>query len=182
MNQLISDLINYTRIELVEKEYKKTDLNVLIKKTTQDLKDIIIDKDVTIESTILPELTVIPYQIQQLFSNLISNSVKYSKPDVRPEIKIEAREATAMEIEEIKGNPEISYLKIIFRDNGIGFSKEYQKRIFDPFYKLHSRDEYQGSGMGLTLSKKIVENHKGFITASSEVNKGTTINLYFPLQ
>lgn len=182
MNQLISDLINYTKIDLIEKEYKKTDLNTLIKKTIQDMKGIIANKNAVIDITALPELTVIPYQMQQLFTNLISNAVKYSKPGVRPEIKIEAREATAMEIEEIKGNPEISYLKIIFRDNGIGFSKEYQKRIFDPFYKLHSRDEYQGSGMGLTLSKKIVENHKGFITASSEVNKGTTINLYLPLQ
>lgn len=181
MSQLVADLINYTRIEVIEKEYKKTDLNLLIKKTVQDMKDVITDKNAVIDSTILPELNVIPYQIQQLFTNLISNAIKYSKPDVQPEIKIEAQEATPTEIEEINGNPDALYSKIIIRDNGIGFGKEYENRIFDPFYRLHSHDEYQGSGIGLTLSKKIVENHKGFITARSEVNKGTAISLYLPL-
>lgn len=182
MSQLVADLINYTQIELKEKEYKRTDLNVLIKKAVQDMKDIITQKNAVIDSTNLPQLTVIPYQMQQLFTNVISNAVKYSKPDVQPEIKIEARQATAMEIEEIKGDPDISYSKIIISDNGIGFGKEYENRVFDPFYRLHSQDEYPGSGIGLTLSKKIVENHKGFITASGEVNKGTTINLYLPQQ
>ncbi|MEO8237642.1 MAG: CheR family methyltransferase [Flavobacterium sp.] len=182
MSQLILDIINYTQIELIEKQYKKTDLNVVVKKTIQDLKDTITEKNAIIDSTNLPELDVIPYQIQQLFTNLISNAIKYSRPDIQPEIKIDVQEATATEIEEIMGNPHVFYIKIIIRDNGIGFGREYENRIFDPFYRLHSHDEYQGSGIGLTLSKKIVENHKGFITVSSTINRGTTFNLYFPQQ
>ncbi|MEP7092862.1 MAG: ATP-binding protein [Flavobacterium sp.] len=180
MSQLILDIINYTQIELIEKQYKKTDLNVVVKKVVQDMKDTITEKNAIIDSTNLPELDVIPYQIQQLFTNLISNAIKYSRPDIQPEIKIDVQEATATEIEEIMGNPHVFYIKIIIRDNGIGFGREYENRIFDPFYRLHSHDEYQGSGIGLTLSKKIVENHKGFITVSSTINRGTTFNLYFP--
>jgi two-component system CheB/CheR fusion protein len=181
MSQLISDLIDYSRIGLVEKQFKKTNLNVLMKKTIQDMKDVLADKNAVITITDLPELNVIPFQIQQLFTNLISNAVKYSREGVQPEIKINAQPPTANEIKGITQNSDVDYVKITVQDNGIGFGKEYQNRIFDPFYRLHSHDEYQGSGFGLTLSKKIVENHKGFINASSEVNKGTVINLYLPL-
>jgi two-component system CheB/CheR fusion protein len=183
MSQLITDLINYSRANFLEKEYKKIDLNLLLKKTVSDLKDTITEKKASVSVSIgsIPLLNVIPYQIQQLFTNLITNSIKYSKKDIAPELKIEAQQSSAEEIIEMDGNPETKYLKINVTDNGIGFDKEYATRIFDPFYRLHNKNEYNGNGLGLTLVKKIVTNHSGFIKASSEINRGTTMSVYIPI-
>ncbi|MDR7208742.1 CheR family methyltransferase [Flavobacterium piscis] len=181
MSQLIADLINYSRINFIEKEYKKTDLNLLLKKTLNDLKDTINEKDASISLSPLPQLNIIPYQIQQLFTNLITNSIKYTKEDDTPQIKIETDRPSTEEIIEIGGNPEINYAKICVADNGIGFNKDYETRIFEPFYRLHNNDQYSGSGLGLTLVKKIVANHHGFIRASSKQNLGTTMSIYIPL-
>ena len=181
MSQLIADLIEYSRINFVEKEFKKTDLNILLKKITADIKDIILEKNAIITILPFPQLNVIPYQIQQLFTNLILNSIKYTKEGTIPEIKIETKQPSTEEILENGGNKNNNYVKICVSDNGIGFSQEYASRIFDPFYRLHNNDQYHGSGLGLTLVKKIVINHNGFITVSSKVNQGTTIYIYLPL-
>lgn len=181
MSQLVTDLINYSRINFIEKEFKKTDLNLLLKKTIGDMKEVIAEKNVIITIDSFPQLSVIPYQIQQLFTNLISNSIKYTKENVVPEIKIETTQPSYEEIVEIGGDPEINYIKICVSDNGIGFGKNYETKIFDPFYRLHSADQYNGSGLGLTLVKKIVDNHEGFIKASSKIGHGTIMTIYLPL-
>ena len=158
-------------------------MNFLLKKTISDLKDTITEKkaSVTVSIDSTPQLNLIPYQIQQLFTNLISNSIKYTKKDIVPEIKIETQQSSVDEIVEIHGNPEIKYIKINVIDNGIGFEKEYSDRIFQPFYRLHNKNEYSGNGLGLTLVKKIVANHSGFIKASSAPNAGTTMSVYIPM-
>lgn len=181
MNQLVTDLIDYSRINLNEKESKKTDLNVLLKKIIADLKDYILEKNAIITVAALPQVNVIPHQMQKLFNNLIINALKYSKEDVIPQIKIETEEPSKEDITEIGGNPALNYIKINVSDNGIGFSTEYKTKIFEPFYRLHSNDQYTGSGLGLTLSKKIVSDHNGFLTATSQVNHGTTFSIYIPL-
>ncbi|PWB22635.1 CheR family methyltransferase [Flavobacterium sp. HTF] len=181
MSQLITDLINYSRVNFVENEYTETDLNVLLKKIIADLKDNIAEKNATITVSPLPKLKVIPYQIQQLFINLIMNSMKYISEGTSPNIKIETKETSKEEIIEIGGNTELNYAKICITDNGIGISKEYVHKIFDPFYRFHSNDQYKGSGLGLTIVKKIVSNHHGFITLSSEINTGTTFYIYIPV-
>ena len=181
MSQLITDLINYSRINFIEKEYKKTDMNLLLKKTLADLKDTISEKNAVITITPFPQLNVIPYQIQQLFTNLITNSIKYAKEGVPPEIKIEIHDPSTEEIIEIGGDSEIHYVKVCVYDNGIGFGKDYAKRVFDPFYRLHNNDQYSGSGLGLTLVKKIVTNHHGFIKAASKPNTGTAMFIYIPM-
>lgn len=180
LSQLISDLINYSRINYIEKEYKLTDMNLLLKKTLGDLKDTIKEKNAVIAFSTFPQLNVIPYQIQQLFTNLITNSIKYARESIVPEIKMEPQEPSIEEIIEIGGNPEIKYVKIAVTDNGIGFGKEYETRIFDPFYRLHNNDQYSGSGLGLTIVNKIVANHHGFIKAVSTLNYGTTMLIYIP--
>jgi two-component system CheB/CheR fusion protein len=182
MSQLIADLIDYTRINFVEKEYKKTDLNVLLKKTMSDIKDIVLEKNAVIEIAPFPQLKVIPYQIQQLFTNLILNAVKYTKEGVVPQIKIETQKSSVDEILEIGGNKDINYLKISISDNGIGFDQEFDAKIFEPFYRLHNNNQYHGSGLGLTLVKKITDNHHGFITVRSKVNEGTVFYVYLPMQ
>ncbi|MEO6177045.1 MAG: CheR family methyltransferase [Flavobacterium circumlabens] len=181
MSHLINDLINYSKINFIEKEFKSTDMNLLLRKTVTDLKDSITEKNAVITLNVLPLLNVIPYQIQQLFTNLISNSIKYTKEGVVPEIKIESTQPSEEELLEIGANAETKYIKISVSDNGIGFGKEYEDRIFAPFYRLHNKDQYTGNGLGLTLVKKIVENHHGFIQAKSIPNEGTKMYLYLPM-
>jgi two-component system CheB/CheR fusion protein len=179
MQQLITDLIGYTRITLPETDYKTTNLNVLVKKVVSEMHDAISEKKASVTIEALPELTVLPYQIRQLFSNLISNAVKYAKEDTSPEIKIWESQPSKEEIKTLGGNPEIPYFKVNVSDNGIGFNEEEAKRIFEPFYRLHSKDKYKGSGLGLTLVKKIMTNHLGFATVTSQPEAGTTFHLYF---
>jgi len=181
MSQLITDLINYSRINFIEKEYKKTDINLLLKKTLSDMKELIAEKKAIIKVDPIPQLNVISYQIQQLFTNLISNSIKYTKEDVVPEIKIETDYPSNEEMAAIGGNPEVNYVKICIIDNGIGFGKSYESKIFNPFFRLHNNDQYSGTGLGLTLVKQIVANHHGLIIASSKINEGTSMIIYLPL-
>lgn len=181
MSQLIADLINYSRINFTEKKFKKTDFNLLVKKTLNDIKDSIEEKKavVTVDITV-NSINAIAFQIQQLLTNLILNSIKYSKANVAPEISIKTTKASSKEIINLGGNPEKEYIKICVADNGIGFDKDFESRIFEPFYRLHGKGEYAGSGLGLTLVKKIVSNHNGFIKASSKIDIGTTMNIYLP--
>ncbi|MES2574432.1 MAG: chemotaxis protein CheB [Bacteroidota bacterium] len=181
MSQLINDLISYSRANILDKQYKKTDMNALLKKTIGDLKDTISEKKAIVSVASIPQLKVIPHQIQQLFTNLITNSIKYTKEGIVPEIKIENEQPSDEEIIEMGGNPEINYVKINVTDNGIGFDKEFETRIFDPFYRLHNKSEYNGNGLGLALVKKIVTNHNSFIKAISKINLGTTMSIYIPL-
>jgi len=180
MSQLITDLINYSRINFIEKEFKKTDINLLLKKTINDMKDVIAEKNAIVITDPIPQLTVIPYQIQQLFTNLISNSIKYAKENVVPEIKISSQQPTNEEITEVGGNLQTHYVKICVMDNGIGIAENYETKIFEPFYRLHNSDQYSGSGLGLTLVQKIVNNHHGFIKVSSKANEGTNMIIYLP--
>ncbi|MFA9191598.1 CheR family methyltransferase [Flavobacterium sp. FZUC8N2.13] len=181
LSQLINDVIDYSKVIFLEKKYIKTDLNSLLKKNIKDLKDVIIKKNAVVSVMSFPELNVIPNQIQQLFTNLITNSIKYSKEDVVPEIQIETQQPSSEEIIEIGGNPEIDYVKICVIDNGIGFDKGHESKIFEPFYRLHTNSYQKGSGLGLTLVKKIVANHRGFIKVISEINLGTTMVIYIPV-
>ncbi|MHC0441719.1 CheR family methyltransferase [Flavobacterium sp. 3-210] len=180
MSQLITDLIEYTKINFQQKEFKKTDLNALLKKINSNLKSEIVLKGAIINIAPLPKLNVIPSQMKQLFKNLIKNSLAYSRPDIIPEINIESSQPDEAEILELGGNPAITYVKICFTDNGIGFQQEYENKIFVPFYRLHNNDQYTGSGLGLAVSQKIVLNHRGFIKASGRINKGTVICVYLP--
>ncbi len=179
MSQLITDLIGYSRTNSIEKEFKKTNMNTLLNKTLQDLKDDISEAEAVVSVKNIPVLSVIPYQIQQLFSNLIMNSIKYKKEGIAPRITIESEKATVDEIIALKGDPKANYVKIKISDNGIGFNQEYAEKIYQPFYRLHSKNSYRGTGLGLTLVKKIVVNHNGFIQAISEINVGTQFYIYF---
>lgn len=180
LNQLIEDLVNYSKINFAEKQFKITDLNLLLKKTTADLKGIITQHKANIIADPLPSLNIIPDQIQQLFTNLISNSIKYAKEDTVPEIKIGITNPSDEELIALEANPETEYVKLFVSDNGIGINKDFESLIFNPFYKLHSNNQQYGSGLGLTLVQRIVSNHRGMIKVSSEPGKGTTVFIYLP--
>lgn len=180
MRILIEDLLQFSRTNKTEKIFEDADLNLLLENAKQELTQIIEEKQAIIESSELPTLKVIPFQIQQLFINLIGNSLKYSKENSTPIIKITCSKIVAND-DEFLPNNNMKYYKIIVEDNGIGFDQEYVKKIFILFSRLHNKNEYEGTGIGLAICKKIVENHQGFIFAKGVLNQGAAFFIYLPI-
>ena len=179
MRVLIDDLLQFSRTNKAEKVFENSDLNGLLENAKQELGQLIEDKNAIIENTELPTVNVIPFQMQQLFINLIGNSLKYSKKNVIPRIKIESSLITATD-EELLPNTKDKFYKISVEDNGIGFEQEYANKIFILFNRLHNKNQFDGTGIGLAICKKIVENHKGYIFAEGHPNEGSTFTIYLP--
>lgn len=178
MRILIDDLLQYSRTTKNEKIFEKASLNELLDNAKIDLAQYIEEKGATIQSDKLPEAILIPFQIQQLFINLIGNSLKYSKEKVKPKIKISYKKVTALDEKQIPKNTKDKFHKITFEDNGIGFEQEYAEKIFVLFNRLHNKRDYAGTGIGLAICKKIVENHKGYIFAEGMPGKGAVFTIY----
>jgi hypothetical protein len=182
MRSLIDDLLQYSRTNKAEKVLEKVDVNILLENAKQDLAEVILEKNAVITSDTFPVMKVIPFQVQQLFFNLIGNSIKYSSPDKSPVIKLSYDKIAADDAPEIKRPKYSTYHKIEINDNGIGFDPEYSEKIFELFSRLHNKDDFSGTGIGLSICKKIVENHEGFIFANSVKNVGSTFTFYLPLK
>ncbi|MGQ7946857.1 PAS domain-containing protein [Flavobacterium sp. WC2509] len=182
MRVLINDLLQYSKANRSEKNLVKTNLNEVLKDSLIELSQTIEDKKAIINYTELPTINGIPFQIQQLFSNLLSNSLKYSKEDVSPIIDISCSKVLAKTQSILNDKSTKEYYKITCSDNGIGFEQEQSKKIFLLFNRLHGKTEYHGTGVGLAICEKIVENHKGYIFANSKVNEGATFTIYFPVR
>jgi two-component system CheB/CheR fusion protein len=180
MQQLIQDLLTFSRVSAAERKFETIDLNTIIAEVKRDFKEEIAEKQAVIEMKDSCKVHIIPFQFRQLMHNLIGNALKFSNPKTPPIIKIISRnfKNENLEIEGLLPQKEYCHISII--DNGIGFENEYSTKIFEVFQKLHSKDEYKGSGIGLAIVKKIVDNHKGLITATGELNKGATFNIYIP--
>ncbi|MGV9004940.1 CheR family methyltransferase [Flavobacterium sp.] len=183
MQTLIQDLLNYSRLLHHEKLFVPNDLNVIAKNVLYDFELLIQEKEATVAINDLPIVTAIPLQMNQLFYNLISNALKYSKDDVPPIITITSKMLTKREIKKYPNlNPIEKYTEIIFKDNGIGFEQEYADKIFNIFQRLHSKQTYIGTGIGLALSKKIIENHHGEIFANAKNNNGADFHVILPIK
>lgn len=180
MRILIDDLLQYSRTTKTEKVFEDVNLNDLLENAKTDLQQFIDEKKAIIKSDKLPEMTVIPFQIQQLFTNIIGNSLKYSKENIPPKIKITCQKVIANEEPDIPKKTKDKFYRFTFTDNGIGFEQEYAEKIFVLFNRLHNKNEYVGTGIGLAICKKIVENHKGFIFAKGKPNIGSTFVFYLP--
>ena len=181
MRTLIDDLLMFSRTNKADKPFEKMDLTQLLQKAKSELAESIEDKGAVVESVRLPILNVIPYQIQQLFINLISNSLKYSRAEVAPFIKIECAIVRAKDFEVItKADGEKKYFKFALKDNGLGFDQNQAENIFILFNRLHHKAQYSGTGIGLAICKKIVENHDGFIMAEGIVGVGSTFTFFLP--
>lgn len=179
MQKFITDLLLYSRASKADKTFVVSDLNEILENSKKELSHRIEERDAIINSTSdLPTLKVIPFQIQQLFSNLISNSIKYSKEDINPIIDISTAVVTGKEIPGYSGPDDSTYHKIIFADNGIGFDQQYAEKIFTLFYRLHSNKDYSGTGIGLAICRIIVENHRGFIFAQGKPGAGSVFTIY----
>lgn len=170
MQQLIVDLLNFSRVSRNLGDYEKVDLNKIMDGVLDDLSLAIEEKKAIIKvQPFKREYEVVDSQMRQLFQNLISNALKFSKKDVVPQITITN---TTEKIDRIE------YLKITFEDNGIGFDQAYAEKIFSVFQRLHGRQEYPGTGIGLAICQKICENHDGYIEANSEEGKGAKFTIY----
>jgi signal transduction histidine kinase len=180
MQQLIIDLLAYSRTTGSEEHFKKTDLNDILRQVRNELKETIEAKNASIQIDNLPALNIIPFQIRQLFTNLLSNSLKFTRPGVQPHIVIKYEIVDGAAIETIKVNTAKKYFSFAIIDNGIGFEKKYNEKVFGLFQRLNSRNTYSGTGIGLSICKKIVDNHGGIITAHGEPDKGATFTIYLP--
>ncbi len=180
MRILIDDLLQFSRTNKSEKIYELSDLNVLFDNAKQELTQAIDEKNAKIVTNKLPEMSVIPFQIQQLITNIMGNSLKYSKENVPPIIKITSALVHSKNEKRLPDSHDKFY-KITIEDNGIGFNQEYADKIFILFNRLHNKNEYSGTGIGLAICKKIVENHRGYIFATGKPQVGTKITIYLPV-
>ena len=181
MKKLIDALLNYSRTNTDEKVFIEQNLNKLLEEVKSDLNEAILEKKATITSDELPTLPIIPHQFIQLLENLVSNSLKYSSEASSPVIDIRSKKVTGAAIRP-DINPQKEYWQISVADNGIGFENEYNERIFEIFQRLHGKHEYEGTGIGLAICKKIVQNHNGYIQAEGAVNKGATVKVFLPVE
>ncbi|HPH90505.1 MAG TPA: chemotaxis protein CheB [Ferruginibacter sp.] len=182
MQALIEDLLSYNSLNNVQgRKLVKTDLNVIIEEVKTLLSVIITETKATIIVKPLCDVNIIPYQFRQVMLNLISNALKFTKPGIAPVITIKSQQVKSSKIN-IEGLPALKeYCKITVADNGIGFEEAYNEKIFEIFQRLHDKDDYPGTGIGLAIVKKIVENHNGAIRAKGKQGKGTTFEIYLPV-
>lgn len=176
MQNLIQSLLAYSSTNAADIRFARTDLNKILKEVKLSLEEVIREKNAVIGSGQLPSISAIPLQIQQLLHNLVSNALKYSKPDVAPDIRITAETVSLAE----RRNKE--FWKISVADNGIGFDPAYKQKIFDLFHRLHGKTEYEGTGIGLAICRKIAAMHNGFITADASVGKGAVFSVFIPVK
>lgn len=176
LNSLIDDLVQYSS-HTAQEERTEVNLEAILLEVIDDLEIIITDRKAKIEIGKLPVLHASRVQMRQLFSNLITNAIKYSKADTPPLIQIHQ----ADNLQEEMPNQNTKFVKIQITDNGIGMEADHLLKIFTIFQRLHAKNEYSGNGIGLAICKKIMENHLGNITVESTPNIGTTFNLYFPI-
>lgn len=186
MQVLINDILDYSRVtEETEKteKFKKADLNSIVQNVLHELTlaETIEETKTNVIYGKLPEIQGIPFQLKQLFTNLINNSIKYRAPGRAPVIDIQSSVVNGADIENTNANASKEYYKITVADNGIGFEQQYAERIFTLFQRLHDKQAFSGTGIGLTICKRITENHNGFITATGIPNQGATFAIYFPV-
>ena len=180
MSNLVRDILGFSRLSHSHDIFVRMDLTEIFRKILSDFELLVEQKGAVIQVRDLPVMDVIPLQIEQLFGNLISNSLKYSRPDIAPEISITAAILSDKEKERLGINVKKSYSRLEFRDNGIGFSPEYAEQIFQIFQRLHGKTDYEGTGIGLAMCRRIAQNHSGLIFASSEQGKGAVFTVVLP--
>ena len=182
MAALIRDVLAYSQLSKESIGFKRVDLEKIIADIKTDMELLIEQKKATIVTEGLPVISAIPLQMSQLFDNLLSNALKFTRPGQSPLIKIRAKQITPDEVTRlaIQVQPTPYYL-IEMEDNGIGFNPEHAEQIFNIFQRLHSMQEYSGTGIGLAICKKIAQNHRGDIFASS-MGKGAVFSIILPAE
>ena len=184
MSQLINDLLVYSRITTRAQPFEPVDLANVAENVRNDLDLQIADVDGTVDIGDLPTLEADPTQVRQVLQNLIGNALKFHKPDVPPHVRVEATVEPASEDLKQSGRLDAAcrqMCRLTVADNGIGFEESHADRIFTPFKRLHGRGEYEGTGMGLAICRRIVERHGGDISVESTPGEGTTFTVLLPM-
>lgn len=178
MKTLINDLLEYSRTGTSKENFEQSDLRRLAKEVQDELAEEIksIDAALCIGEMCMAE--VIPFQFRQLLHNLVGNALKFKRPEVKPVININAVSGPGNKFNVAGLAPDTHYCHITVSDNGIGFDPTYKERIFEVFQRLHGKQEFAGTGIGLAIVKKIVDNHDGIITAEGEPNAGATFHIF----
>ena len=183
MRMLIKNILNFSRSTAQSDAFENTDLNALLSSILSDLEVSISQKNAVVRVGYMPVLPIIPEQFRQLFQNLIINSLKFSADDRAPEIHIYSEKAPSIQLADEKGELyQQGNYNIYIKDNGIGFDPKYAEDIFTLFKRLNNYDKFEGTGIGLSICKKIVEQHNGSISASSDVGAGTTFTISLPFR
>ncbi|HSC39989.1 MAG TPA: ATP-binding protein, partial [Chitinophagaceae bacterium] len=184
MLNLVKGVLNFSQLSKKGQPFEKVDLNAILDSVKDDFELLISEKEASITSTPLPVVEGLSLQLNQLFANLISNSLKFTIPGKKPVIQITATLLPSKDVAEQYHflSPHASYCRIEWKDNGIGFEQVYGERIFALFQRLHGKHEYSGTGIGLALCKKIVLNHHGHIYASSRPGEGAVFGVILPLE
>jgi len=180
MQSLIVNLLAYSRIDSTNDNFEDVDLNHILNKVLEELALTITETGAKIRKDKLPVIRGVPFQMEQLFLNLLSNALKYSKPQTQPLVEIRVEEVHRSHISQDFIKSSKYYYRISVKDNGIGFDPANASKIFEVFQRLHQKTEYSGNGIGLAICKKIVENHFGHIHAISGPGEGSTFIFYLP--
>lgn len=192
MNRLILDLLTFSRLSSQKQPFQRVDLQEVLDEVMADLETVIHDKKAEISLTALPNVWGDPMQLRQVLQNLLSNALKFTKiplpsesMDV-PHVWVECQRLTGQEITPLPGQTVAPsdlnqpFFAIRVKDDGIGFDEKYLDRIFTVFQRLHTRQEYQGTGIGLAIVQKVMEHHKGYVGAHSRPGEGSTFTIYLP--
>jgi two-component system CheB/CheR fusion protein len=177
MQALIDDVLTLSKLSNENTLRVQTDLNQVVKQIAEDLEITIREKNAVVKSSYLPSIEAVPGQMHQVFQNLISNALKFTNKEF-PVVTIDQLQIPT-EHAERHGISADKYVYVVVKDNGIGFENEYREKIFGIFQRLHGRN-YEGTGIGLAIARKIIENHGGFIFADGQVNEGASFHIYVP--
>ena len=179
MSNLINDLLEFSRVTTRGKDFVDTDLKQVLDEIVSDLEIAIKESNAQVSISNMPVIQADPSQMHQLFLNLLSNAVKFRRKDVAPIITVNYEHVHEFSDDH---NTELDWQVITVKDNGIGFSQEYTDKIFVPFQRLHGRSQYKGTGIGLSVCRRIVERHGGTITAKSAADEGATFIIKLPVE
>ncbi len=180
MRTLIIDILNYSRLS-AEMQFEYTDLNKLLRELEEDFELIIGDKQAVLHLERIPMMDVNRGQMRQVFQNIIGNSLKFSRPGVPPRITIRSKRIRDKFVDSTE-DPNGPYCYISIEDNGIGFDEKYVSNVFALFERLHTKDRYEGTGIGLAIAKKIIEKHNGMIGAVSREGSGSEFRIILPIR
>ena len=181
MRVLIDDLLQFSRVNKIETSHQTVDLNKVLGFVKNELSLQIADENIIVISENLPNIIGVKFQLEQLFLNLIINAIKYKRSDRETQINISSEIVDATTDKRLTDPSILRYYKITFADNGMGFEPQYNEKIFILFNRLHNKIDYPGTGIGLSICQKVVENHNGYIFASGKVNEGAVFTIYFPV-
>lgn len=182
MQKLIEDLLSFSRISSGHEQFTRVDLTAVVNEVVDDIEGQIIREKAKVGVKPIAEINGDRGQIRRLFQNLISNAIKFHKQDGLPVVEISGEVVSGHQAEKEFGIPltEAAYVRIVVKDNGIGFDEKYSEKIFNIFQRLQGRAEYEGTGIGLAICRKIMTNHRGYIRAQSVINQGSEFILIFP--